>query len=301
MPCLETDHLVYRYSTAETVLSDISLRVPTGSIYGFLGPNGAGKTTTLRLILGLLKHQQGEIRVFGRSLHRHRLDILRKVGSLIESPSVYGHLSARDNLRILQLVHRCPPQRIDAVLQLVDLQRAGLKRVSGFSLGMKQRLSIAMALLHEPSLLILDEPTNGLDPNGILEMRELLCRLNAQHGVSILISSHLLAEIEKLVSHIGILDKGRLLFQGSMDELQARQQQNLRIRICTDDDARAIELLRSRQLPAEMLAGGLHIPQQPEPQIAALNRLLVNEGLAVYEITPVQDDLESIFMKMIGN
>jgi len=201
------------------VLSEVGLRVPTGSIYGFLGPNGAGKTTTLRLILGLLKKQQGEISIFGRSFAAHRLEILSRVGSLIESPSLYAQLTAAENLRVLQKVYRCPENRIAHVLQLTGLTDTGKKKAGKFSLGMKQRMGIAIALLNDPALLILDEPTNGLDPEGIIEMRALLRQLQ-QQGVTILVSSHLLGEMEKLITHAGIIHKGRLLFQGTLEELR---------------------------------------------------------------------------------
>jgi ABC-type multidrug transport system ATPase subunit len=217
--CLETSGLSHRFYGNPPVLNNVDLRVPSGSIYGFLGPNGAGKTTTLRLVLGLLKKQQGEIRIFGDPFAPNRLAILSKIGSLIESPSVYTQLTAVENLRVLQKVYRCPPDRIDTVLQLTGLGDTGNKKAGRFSLGMKQRLGIAIALLSDPVLLILDEPTNGLDPEGIIEMRELFRLLNGQ-GVTILLSSHLLAEMEKLITHAGIIHKGQLLFQGELAELR---------------------------------------------------------------------------------
>ncbi|HEY4107639.1 ABC transporter ATP-binding protein [Puia sp.] len=216
---LETTGLSHRFSGDAPVLSGLDLRVPERSIYGFLGPNGAGKTTTLRLVLGLLKKQQGEIRVFGKPFAENRMAILPKLGSLIESPSVYSQLTAVENLRVLQKIYRCPPDRIGHVLRLTGLADTGKKKAGRFSLGMKQRLGIAIALLNDPALLILDEPTNGLDPEGIIEMRELFRELNRQ-GVTLLVSSHLLAEMEKLVTHLGIIHKGQLLFQGTLETLR---------------------------------------------------------------------------------
>src|SRR5829696_3960962 len=178
MNCVETTDLGHGYSGDAAVLCGIDLQVPQGSIYGFLGPNGAGKTTTLRLILGLLKKQEGSIKIFGEDFEKHRVASLRKIGSLIESPSIYSHLTAVENLRLLQKIYQCPRARIDEVLELVGLANTRNKKAGQFSLGMKQRLSIAIALLNSPSLLILDEPTNGLDPNGMIEVRELLRRLN---------------------------------------------------------------------------------------------------------------------------
>ncbi len=221
---IETSNLVHRFSPTEEALSNINLRVPEASIYGFLGPNGAGKTTTLKLILGLLKKQQGEISVLGSPFAANRIDILRKVGSLIEMPSLYGHLTAAENLEVWRSIYRCPAQRIGEVLELTGLQATGKKKVRQFSLGMRQRLGIAVALLHQPKLLILDEPTNGLDPNGMVETRQLLNTLHEEAGMTILISSHLLSEIAKLVTHVGVLSQGRLVFQDRLQELMKTRQ-----------------------------------------------------------------------------
>lgn len=219
---LETKALTYAFSRDQPILNAIDLAVPTGSIYGFLGPNGAGKTTTLKLVLGLLKPRQGQISFWGQSFHQHRLDILRRVGSFIESPSLYGHLTARENLLVWQKIYRCPATAIPHVLQLTDLSGTRTKKVRQFSLGMKQRLAIAVALLHDPALLILDEPTNGLDPQGIVDIRQLLQKLNREQGTTIIVSSHLLSEVAKLVTHTGIIHKGNMLFQGTLNELLAR-------------------------------------------------------------------------------
>lgn len=219
--CLETHALSHRFSGRTPVLDKIGLRVPAGSIYGFLGPNGAGKTTTLRLVLGLLRKQEGRIEVFGRPFDAGRIGILRRIGSLIETPSVYASLTAVENLRVWQKIYRCPPVRIGEALELTGLAETGRKRAGQFSLGMKQRLAIAVALLNDPALLILDEPTNGLDPEGIIAMRELFRMLNRDRQMTILISSHLLGEMEKLITHAGIIHRGRLLFQGTLEELRA--------------------------------------------------------------------------------
>ena len=202
------------------MLEKVGLRVPAGSIYGFLGPNGAGKTTTLRLVLGLLRKQEGRIEVFGKAFEDDRIGILGRTGSLIESPGIYASLTAMENLQVWQRIYRCPEERMGEVLALTGLADTGRKRAGQFSLGMKQRLAIAIALLNDPALLILDEPTNGLDPEGIIAMRELFKNLNRERKVTILISSHLLGEMEKLITHAGIIHKGRLLFQGSLEELR---------------------------------------------------------------------------------
>ena len=274
MLALETADLHHRFASHD-VLRGIDMQVAEGSIYGFLGANGAGKTTSLRLILGLLRTQRGAIRIFGKPFTK---DILRNVGSLIESPSLYDHLSAAENLRLLQLVHRCPESRIAEVLELVGLAHTGKKRAKQFSLGMRQRLAIAAALLHRPSLIVLDEPTNGLDPEGIIEIRNLLLELNRRHGCTILVSSHLLSEIEKVVTHLGILGRGKLLFQGTIDEL--RRQELPSVRITTN-------------------AGEIVLPALTNDRIAALNRQLTARNLDVYEIRTVRNDLETIFLNLV--
>lgn len=299
--CLQTHNLTHRFSKTETVIQNISLQVPEGSIYGFLGPNGAGKTTTLRLILGLLKKQQGEIAFFDLPFDRNRTAILQKVGSLIESPSLYAHLTATENLLLQQKIYRCPKARIAEVLELVGLAGTGSKKTGQFSLGMKQRLSIAVALLHNPSLLILDEPTNGLDPNGMIEIRELLQKLNRECRTTIIISSHLLSEIEKLVTHVGIISKGEMRFQGTLQELKSEQQQAASLLIETDDLLKTHRLIAQLQLPSQMQHGKILLPLAEKQQIAALNHLLVCNDIKVYEMSVVKNDLENLFMDLINN
>ncbi len=300
MYSLETRELTHRFSKNEIILKDISLQVTEGSIYGFLGPNGAGKTTTLRLVLGLLKKQAGIISFFGQPFNENRIGVLRKVGSLIESPSLYGHLTATENLSLLQKIYQCPKTRIQEVLNLVGLPDTGNKKVSQFSLGMKQRLSIAVALLHSPALLILDEPTNGLDPNGIIDMRELLKKLNRDHGITIVISSHLLPEIEKLVTHVGIINKGKMMFQGTLSELKQKEQQSS-IVIDTNDKAKAMQIIGNKGMAPEIRSGKIILPIMAKERIASVNRQLVNDGVEVYEMSIIKNDLEAIFMDLINN
>ncbi|MCC6328802.1 MAG: ABC transporter ATP-binding protein [Acidobacteria bacterium] len=301
MLCIETVGLTHRYSSSENTLNGIGLQVPEGGIYGFLGPNGAGKTTTLKLILGLLKKQQGDIRVFGKPIDKDRLATLRNIGSLIESPSIYGHLTATENLRVLQKVYQCPSGRIQEVLDLVDLARTGSKKAAQFSLGMKQRLSIAIALLHDPSLLILDEPTNGLDPNGILEIRELLQKLTQNRGITILISSHLLPEIEKLVTHIGIINRGCLLFQGTLADLIKMQDRASVIDFRTSDNDRAYQIISDSGVrPTRGEEGSVSVPIIDEAAVARLNRTLIQNNIDVYRISAFRKDLEMIFFDVIG-
>ena len=299
MYSITTNNLTYRFNGKETVLSDINLQVPTGSIYGFLGPNGTGKTTTLRLILGLLKKQDGEINIFNQPFEKNRIDILRKTGSLIESPSLYAHLSAKENLAILQKVYQCKHSRIEEVLKIVGLENTGKKSTGKFSLGMKQRLSIAIALMHEPELLILDEPTNGLDPNGIIEMRELLKQLNKDLGMTILVSSHLLAEIEKMVTHVGIINKGKLIFQGTMGELHEAQHQQSFMCFETGNVEKSKEVLKTNGIQFQQEGSQLHMPVLERELIASINKQLVEQDIKVYQISIVKNDLESIFIDLV--
>jgi ABC-type multidrug transport system ATPase subunit len=302
MPSLiiETQHLTHRFANDEIAVHDVNLNVSEGSIYGFLGPNGAGKTTTLKLILGLLRKQSGQILLFGKPLELHREESLKRIGSLIESPSLYGHLTAMENLRVWQKVYGCSASRIQEVLQLVGLPNVGSKKASQFSLGMKQRLAIAVALLHNPSLLVLDEPTNGLDPNGIIEMREMLRSLSQQQGITILISSHLLAEIEKLVTDVAVINKGKLMFQGTLPRLM-EMQQSAGVQLETNQPEKTVTVLAKFSLTVEQKNGFVILPHQPKERLAEINRALVHESIDVYRIAPVQNDLESIFMDMVAS
>lgn len=216
---VKTHSLTKEYGAIECV-SRLDMEVHEGRIYGFLGPNGAGKSTTLKMLLGLARPTHGEIEIFGKRLtNRNRLGILRNIGSLIESPSYYGHLTARENLKIYQTILGLPEKNIDKALQIVRLDRQQGKKTSAYSLGMKQRLGLASALLSFPKLLILDEPTNGLDPAGIQEMRELIRSLPEQYGMTVIVSSHLLSEIDQMAEDIGIISNGRMMYQGPLNML----------------------------------------------------------------------------------
>ena len=230
MPIIETRNLCKRYGTVMRV-TNLALQVPEGSIYGFLGPNGAGKSTTLKMILGLVRPTQGEIQVFGQPMNRgNRIAVLRQVGSLIESPSYYGHLTGEENLRIVQTLRGLPPKAIREVLEIVRLEGQRGKKVCHYSLGMKQRLGIATALLGYPKLLILDEPTNGLDPAGIQEMRELIRDLPSRFGMTVVVSSHLLSEIDQMADTVGIIREGVLVFQDTLAALHGRSRHHLALR-----------------------------------------------------------------------
>ncbi|GAB3168811.1 ATP-binding cassette domain-containing protein [Telluribacter humicola] len=293
---IKTTALEYSYSKEFQALADINLHIQRGQIYGFLGPNGSGKTTTLRLLLGLLKVQQGNIEIFGQELHTNRSDILRKVGSLIESPSLYGHLSARENLEVYRPIYGASIARMDHVLQLVGLGQTGRKMFRQFSLGMKQRLALALALLPQPELLILDEPTNGLDPSGIIELRELIKKLNREEGMTILVSSHILSEVEKMVTHLGIIFKGSMQFQGSIQELFRLQEYSSRLLVHTSDNDAAIRALYHYH--PERSGETLSITIKDFKQAAEISRTLFEQDLDIYLLQPKVHDLEQLFIDL---
>ncbi len=301
MNTIEINNLSHAFSKNGKELDGINLQVKKGSIYGFLGPNGAGKTTTLRLVLGLLSKQEGEIRVFGKRFEDNRTEILSQIGSLIESPSLYGQLTAVENLLVWQKIYQCSKNRINEVLQLVGLADTGKKKASQFSLGMKQRLAIAVALLHQAKLLILDEPTNGLDPSGIVEMRELLKKLNREQGITILISSHLLSEIEKLVTDVGIINHGKVLFQGSLEMLIERQKMASSLLFEVNDVRNALQVIENQQVVATVENGKIKTSSLSNTQIAEINRQLVAANIDVFGIARNENDLESIFMNLTAH
>ena len=216
---VKTNGLTKRYKDNLSV-NNLDMNVKEGRIYGFLGPNGAGKSTTLKMLLSLVRPTAGEIDLFGKRLNpKNRAKILKNIGSLIESPSYYGHLTGTENLKILQTLLNVPKKNINEVLRIVRLDKQQNKKVSAYSLGMKQRLGLAGALLSFPKLLILDEPTNGLDPAGIQEMRELIKSLPKQYGMTVIVSSHLLSEIDQMAEDVGIIANGKMMYQGALENL----------------------------------------------------------------------------------
>ncbi|WP_158828811.1 ABC transporter ATP-binding protein [Mucilaginibacter lacusdianchii] len=293
---ISTNDLTHHFGD-QPVVKSLNLQVPEGSIFGFLGPNGAGKTTTIKLLLNLLKTQQGSIHIFGQELQSNRIGILRQIGSLIEQPAIYTHLTGKENLinraRLLQV----NTSRVDDMLTLVHLTDAAHKKAGNYSLGMKQRLGIALALLADPKLLLLDEPTNGLDPNGIIEMRELLIKLCTQQGKTVFVSSHLLAEIERMATHVGIINKGTMLFQGSIRDLEALSQPLVQIE--TDDTVEAANFLKDRGYNISHVADDyLALPYTTKQDMAQINASLHQKGQQVYSIYKVQKDLEELFLNI---
>jgi lantibiotic transport system ATP-binding protein len=297
---IQTTDLNFSFKTGEPTLQNVNLAVPQGSIYGFLGPNGAGKTTTLRLLLGLLRNQQGSIEIFGKQFSNNRLFILKKLGSLIEQPSLYLHLTAKENLEVFRKIYRCDKKRIEEVLALVGLEKTGSKKARQFSLGMKQRLAISIALLHQPELLILDEPTNGLDPNGIIETRELIKKLNKDFGTTILVSSHMLAEVEKMATHVGIIHNGKLLFQGRLQELQQLKKRQTLLELETSDNIKADQLLQP-EYESRIAGSKIILPYQSNEVTATINRFLVQQNIDVFSMHPQQNDLEQLFIDITSN
>jgi len=295
---IETQHLNFSFNGGQKILKDLSLKVPKASIYGFLGPNGAGKTTTIRLLLGLLKTQSGIISLFGKDFVKNRIPVLRRVGSLIEQPSLYPHLSGKENLEIFRLSYQCDRKRIGEVLDLVGLKDAANKKAKAYSLGMKQRLAIAVSLLHEPELLILDEPTNGLDPTGIIETRELIKKLNREFGTTIIVSSHMLAEVEKMATHVGIINKGKLLFQGELSELQQLKSKSSAIELEVSNTTRAREILQEH-LPLKKVNGTkIQVAYESRERNGEMNQMLVQNGVQVYQMAVTQNDLENLFIQI---
>lgn len=297
---IETSHLSFGFSDGENVLNDISLQIPRGTIYGFLGPNGAGKTTMIRILLNLLTPDSGSVKLFGNKFHHKNYRLFSRIGSLIETPSLYGHLTGLDNLMITANIRNISKSRVLKVLEIVGLGSDGSRAVKKYSLGMKQRLGLAIALLPSPDLLILDEPTNGLDPTGTIEIRKLLLRLSKEQGVTILISSHLLSEIEKLASYVGILHHGRMLFQGSFKELQEIREAKVIIEVDTDQNERALNLLLLDNHTVDRGKEYLEVKFLDIHQVAAIIKLLTAAGLAIYRMQLIESSLEQTFLSFIN-
>lgn len=296
---IQTNGLEFSFNKKEKVLHDLHLDVPRGSIYGFLGPNGAGKTTTLKLLLGLLAVSNNPITILGMELAAHRLELLRRIGSLIEQPSLYAHLTGRENLEVFRLAYQCKKERIAEVLHITGLTQAAHKKAKAYSLGMKQRLAIAIALLHDPELLILDEPTNGLDPTGIIETRDLIIKLNRDFSKTILVSSHLLTEVEKMATNVGIIHRGKLMFQGTLTKLQQMKSAHVTLEVEVDDAAKAQTLLNGA-LVKQVGDFTLHVDVENREALATLNSTLVHNGVKVYKLCWVHNDLEDIFVQIIS-
>lgn len=293
---IETKALCKQYGP-HTAVDHVELHVPQGCVYGFIGPNGAGKSTTMKMLLGLIHPTAGRVRLLGQELtEKSRLPLLRQTGSLIESPAGYLHLTAQENLEIVADLKGVPHKDIGRVLDIVHLTQDRSRRVGQYSLGMKQRLGIAMALLGSPKLLILDEPTNGLDPAGIQEMRALIRNMPAATGATVLISSHLLGEMEQMVEQVGIIDHGHILFEGPLTELQRHSRGNVTLRLL--DPAKAAPILRANGLTAHSDICVVTLPPLQDALLADLVQKLAACGAGVVELTPHTKTLEEIFLSL---
>lgn len=292
---VQTENLSKSFGKEQAV-SNINLKIRKGEIYGFLGPNGAGKTTTIRMLLGLMKPSSGTIKIFQKDLTKERINILAKVGSLVENPSYYPHLTAYENLEALRKILGVPKSRIDEVLEIVRLKDVANKKVKGFSLGMKQRLGIAASLLHNPELLILDEPTNGLDPSGIIEIRNLIKRLPSEYGMTVIISSHLLSEIDQMATQVGIVTKGKMIFQDSIEAMRRFAQPKVVIKVSNGE--KGWRSLVANGIKAEHKDDMILFDECSDEKVAHIVQILVQEGISVYRVEEEKRSLEEIFLQM---
>ena len=295
---IRTHGLTRRFGDLVAV-DGLDLAVPAGQITGFLGPNGAGKTTTLRMLLGLIQPDAGWVELFGKPFEVHRESLLSRTGALVEWPALYPQLTGRENLeirrRILATALDLDPGQIDRILEFVDLVEAAERRVETYSLGMRQRLGLALAMLGDPELLILDEPTNGLDPAGIQDMRRLIQRL-PESGVTVLLSSHLLAEVEQVASRVVIVDRGRCLFQGSLEDLRANQRGGVRVGV--DRPRAAVEVLGAAGWVCAPHEDSVVVDATGRGARAEICRILVEHGLAVDRLTEDRSSLERLFLAL---
>ncbi len=286
----------------QVAVDGIDLAVPERAVYGFLGQNGAGKTTTIRMLLGLIRPSAGAAKLFGLEVRRSRIAAAKLVGALVETPCHYDHLTGRENLGITARLLRAQRTEIDRVLEVVDLRDAAGRRVGGYSLGMRQRLGVARALIGRPKLLILDEPTNGLDPKGIRDMRRLIAQLPEREGVTVFVSSHVLAEVEQTATHVGLMHAGRLLLQEPVDGLKAGLAPEVRLKVSRPADVLA--LLAGMGIKAADESEGEIVVDPGSSalaarEIATVNFILVENGIRVSGIAVRQPSLEDIFLRSI--
>ncbi|MFT6053503.1 MAG: ABC-2 type transport system ATP-binding protein [Roseivirga sp.] len=293
---IQTTELDFYFNTFKA-LDKVNLNVPEGSIYGFLGPNGAGKTTTIRILLDLFHSQPGQVRLFGKELRSNKVELLGKMGALIENPSIYKHLTGRQNLEVIRRMIGAPKSRVDEVLKIVRLLDNADKKAKNYSLGMCQRLGLASALLNDPDLLILDEPTNGLDPSGIIEMRELIIRLNKEHGKTIFLSSHILPEIEKMATDLAIIDNGKIMYEGKLEGINSGNSKLLKIEL--NDVKKATEIIKSLNYTiAEQNNKSLTLPITDKSDIAKINSALVSANIDIYQLKSTDETLEAVFLNL---
>jgi bacitracin transport system ATP-binding protein len=284
-----------------TAVNNVNLHVEKGDIYGFIGQNGAGKTTTIRLILSLLKPTAGYVELFGDKVTNNNIySYLRRIGAMIEMPGFYLNLTGQENLDIHRIMMGIDDKSsIERALNIVKLNEAKDKKVKNYSLGMKQRLGIARTLLHDPELLILDEPTNGLDPKGIIEIRDLIIDISKNQGKTIMISSHILNEVEKMVNKVGIINKGKMLAEIEKDEIQKRCKKSLLYKV--DDLKKAVDIINSKQINIDkivMQSDGFLVNVTDENVNSVITKILVENNIMVKESKIVTSSLEDYFMEL---
>lgn len=292
---IETIGLTKKYKKT-SVVNQIDLSIDQGDIYGFLGPNGAGKTTTIRMLLGLIKPSAGQINIFGKDLATNKINILKGIGSLVEYPSYYGNLTGYENLEAIRRLLRVQNKnRVLEILKTIGLTSAKDKLVKNYSLGMKQRLGIGIALLGSPKLLILDEPTNGLDPSGIQEIRELIKKLPREFGITIMISSHLLSEVDQMANKVGIINQGQLIFQDRIEELRRKSAPKIQIKVNNPSLAKTI--LNNDGLDVTLSSNGeIVINENDDSKVAYIANQLFRQQLDIYRIQEEKRSLEAIFL-----
>lgn len=294
---IQTKNLNFYYSKKHHILKDLNINVPQGSIYGFLGPNGAGKSTTMQLLSTILSDYKGDIEILGKAVEEQTPQIFNKIGALVESPALYLHLTGSENLKYICTLKGLSYEEVEPVLKTVGLENKGHLKVKKYSLGMKQRLAIAMTLLGSPELLFLDEPVNGLDPVGITEIRELLVKLNKERGITIFISSHLLSEIEKMCTHVGIIHHGVLQFEGTMDSLKNLKQKH-QVTLTTTDAIKTQEILKNNSYEVKILNDQkLQILLKNKEEIPVMVSYLTSHSVPIYELRS-EDGLENWFLSL---
>ena len=301
-PAIQISDLHFSYDGKRSQFINLNLSIPRGSIYGFLGPNGAGKSTLIRLLVGLLKPSKGSIEVLNKSLRSDKIEILSKIGNLIENPSLYGHLSGAEHMEIAQCYKgNTNPEHINQILKLVGLLDSKHRRVKSYSLGMKQRLGIAIALVCDPTLLILDEPINGLDPKAIKEIRQLLIEINKTYGTTIFISSHVLSEIENTCSHIAIIDEGKILYNGTLKDFKEKQNEQLSFKIQVRDATLAFQNINHLPRSIEILdKNWIRLGLGNQEELHPILQISVEKQLGLTQCI-LENNLENGYLALIGN
>lgn len=297
---IAVESLTFSYNKGAPILHDLSFNVNRGSIFGFLGANGSGKTTTIRLMLGLCQPDSGRVLIHGTPMLQPAASVFKNIGSMIEQPSLYAHLTGLENLELNALYHSIKADRVSKTMEFVGLTHAAKKKTALYSLGMKQRLGLAISLLHDPDVLILDEPLNGLDPKGIAEIRELLIKLASKEGKTILLSSHLLGEVESTCDAICIIDKGKSLFHGSIEQLRRKMVNQSSWLICCNRLEEALALMHAMSVDALLTPSkdGISLIHTERENIPEIVEWMVKNNFSIYEVKLVENNLEFLFLEL---